>query len=49
MESNKDDSLKCIRLAEKHYEGGDYDAAVRFLNKAERLYPSQRAKGNMAT
>jgi hypothetical protein len=45
MESNKDESDRCINLAKKHIDTGDLDKAVKFLQKAERLFPSQRAKG----
>ncbi|XP_022086493.1 dnaJ homolog subfamily B member 12-like [Acanthaster planci] len=44
MEGNREDSLKCIRIAENCISTGDYEKARRFLNKAQRLYPSQRAK-----
>jgi DnaJ family protein B protein 12 len=44
MESNKDDSIKCIHVAEQCIKTGDIEKAIRFLNKAERLYPSERAK-----
>ncbi len=45
MDGNKDDSEKCLRLAEKYIRLGDREKAIKFLNKAERLYPSKRAKG----
>ena len=45
MDGNKDESEKCVRIAEKYIRGGDRDKAVKFLQKAERLYPSERAKG----
>ncbi len=45
MDGNKDDSEKCLRLAEKYIRLGDKEKAIKFLNKAERLYPSRRAKG----
>ena len=46
MEGNKDESLKCINIARRCIEAGHYDKAVKFLNKAERLYPSKSAKGD---
>ena len=45
MEGNRDDSEKCLRVAEKYLRAGDKEKALKFLNKAERLYPSKRAKG----
>ena len=45
MESNREDSEKCINIAENSVRQGDIEKALRFLGKAERLYPSQRAKG----
>ena len=47
MEGNKDDGNKCIRIAERCIDSGDYEKALKFLNKAERLYPTQKAKGNL--
>jgi DnaJ homolog subfamily B member 12 len=45
MDSNKDEGERCIRLAERFLEVGEIDQAFKYLKKAERLYPSQRAKG----
>jgi len=45
MEGNKDDSYLCIRLAEKCLKLGDSEQALKYLNKAQRLFPSTRARG----
>lgn len=45
MDGNKDDGEKCITLAMKCIEIGNIPKALKFLHKAERLYPSDRAKG----
>lgn len=45
MDSNKEESERCIRLAEKFLQYSDIEQALKYLYKAERLYPSQRAKG----
>jgi len=45
MEGNRDDSERCIKLAEDYIKLGLTDKAKKFLHKAERLYPSKRAKG----
>lgn len=45
MEGNRDESERCYYLANKYLSQGDLEKAKKFLNKAERLYPTQRAKG----
>lgn len=45
MEGNKDESERCISLAVQYSKQGDNEKALKFLNKAERLYPTQKAKG----
>lgn len=45
MEGNRDEAEKCIKIATKALEAGDKDKALKFLNKAEKLYPTDRAKG----
>ncbi|KAF7660426.1 hypothetical protein LDENG_00281970 [Lucifuga dentata] len=44
MEGNRDEAEKCINIASKALEAGDKDKALKFLNKAEKLYPTDRAK-----
>lgn len=44
MEGNRDESERCYYLANKYLSQGDLEKAKKFLNKAERLYPTQRAK-----
>ncbi|XP_035217586.1 dnaJ homolog subfamily B member 14-like [Stegodyphus dumicola] len=44
MDGNKDESERCISIAQKYINEGDRSKALKFLYKAERLYPSQRAK-----
>ncbi|XP_012724326.1 dnaJ homolog subfamily B member 14 [Fundulus heteroclitus] len=44
MEGNRDEAEKCINIATKALEAGDKEKAVKFLNKAEKLYPTGRAK-----
>ncbi|XP_071768008.1 dnaJ homolog subfamily B member 14 [Centroberyx gerrardi] len=44
MEGNRDEAEKCINIASKALEAGDKEKAVKFLNKAEKLYPTDRAK-----
>lgn len=45
MEGNRDESERCYYLANKYLSQGDLEKAKKFLNKAERLYPTQRARG----
>lgn len=44
MEGNKDDCEKCINIAIKCVQAGDKEKAVRFLNKAQRLYPTKKGE-----
>lgn len=41
MEANKSDAEKCIRIAQTAANSGDYEKALKFLNKAQKLYPSE--------
>ena len=45
MESNKDEALRCLRLAEKYLSLGDREKAEKFGRKAHKLFPSQEAEG----
>ena len=45
MEVNKDEAERCIELAENWISEGNRDKAEKFLLKAEKLYPTQKAKG----
>uniref|UniRef100_A0A3Q1FSD6 DnaJ homolog subfamily B member 14 n=1 Tax=Acanthochromis polyacanthus TaxID=80966 RepID=A0A3Q1FSD6_9TELE len=44
MEGNRDEAEKCINIATKALEAGDKEKALKFLNKAEKLFPTARAK-----
>ncbi|XP_060520570.1 dnaJ homolog subfamily B member 12 isoform X2 [Cylas formicarius] len=44
MDSNKDEALRCIEMAEKYIKERNKEKAQKFLEKAERLYPTQKAK-----
>lgn len=41
MEANKSDCEKCIKIAQTAASTGDYQKAIKFLGKAEKLYPSE--------
>lgn len=45
MEVNKDEAERCIELAKKFISEEKEDKAEKFLLKAEKLYPTQKAKG----
>uniref|UniRef100_A0A8C8RKY2 DnaJ heat shock protein family (Hsp40) member B12 n=1 Tax=Pelusios castaneus TaxID=367368 RepID=A0A8C8RKY2_9SAUR len=44
MESNRDEAERCIAIAMAAIKASQPDKAVRFLEKAQRLYPSQRIR-----
>jgi hypothetical protein len=41
MEANKSECEKCIRIAQNSAAVGDYEKALKFLGKAQKLYPSE--------
>ena len=45
MESNKEESYRCLDLAEKAWRSGDKEKAERLAKKAQKLYPSNESKG----
>ena len=45
MESNRDEALKCFRLADKYMAEGDAVKAEKFAQKSLRLFPNDKAKG----
>ena len=45
MESNKDEAERCISIALKAIQSNQPDRALRFLEKAQRLYPTPRVHG----
>lgn len=45
MEVNKDEAERCIELARKYIKEKSKEKAEKFLQKAERLYPTTEAKG----
>lgn len=44
MEGNKDEADRCMEIAKKYIEEGNGDKAKKFLQKAERLFPTDKAK-----
>ena len=45
MEVNKEEAERCIEYAERFILDGKKDKAKQFLLKAEKLFPTQKAKG----
>ena len=46
MEANKDSAFHYVELAERAILANENERALRYLNKAEDLFPTQKAKGN---
>jgi len=46
MDGNKDEAERCIEIAQQAFNSGDREKAGRLLKKAERLFPTQKAKGD---
>ncbi|XP_075791120.1 dnaJ homolog subfamily B member 12 [Pelodiscus sinensis] len=44
MESNRDEAERCIAIAVAAIKASQPEKALRFLEKAQRLYPSQRVR-----
>lgn len=45
MESNKDEAERCLSIALKAIQSNQPDRALRFLEKALKLYPTPRVRG----
>jgi len=45
MDSNRDESERCIELAKNFIKSNEYQKALKYLIKAEKLFPSKQAKG----
>jgi len=46
-EMNRDESDRCIEIAQCSIEAGDLDKAVRFLQKSLKLYPNKSAQDHL--
>jgi hypothetical protein len=47
MEANRDAALNYIELAEEAIRDDEYERALKYLTKAESLYPTQQAKSKV--
>ena len=45
MESNREEAVRCLRLADRYLEQGDLEKAEKFGRKALKLFPSAEAEG----
>ena len=45
MDGNRDEGQRCIDLAKKSILNNQTEKAIKYLAKAQRLYPSSEAKG----
>ncbi|XP_028932329.1 dnaJ homolog subfamily B member 14 isoform X2 [Ornithorhynchus anatinus] len=44
MEGNRDEAEKCVEIGRQALQAGNRDRALRFLRKAQKLYPSDHAR-----
>ncbi|KAH0836743.1 hypothetical protein J3R83DRAFT_8478 [Lanmaoa asiatica] len=44
MESNKDEALKCLRIAQKHRDAGNFPSARKFCQKSLSLFATPEAQ-----
>lgn len=44
---NKDESYKCIEIAEKHIKNKQYELAEKFVHKSKKLYVLPKADGKL--
>ena len=47
MEGNKDEAMRCLEIASGLITQGEHAKAKRFITKAEKLFPTQKAKGKI--
>lgn len=45
MEVNRDEAERCIEIATAALTNNEPEKALRFLEKAQRLFPTEKAKG----
>jgi len=44
MEGNKDEALRCLSIAQKHRNGGNYTSARKFIQKSLALFATPEAE-----
>lgn len=47
MDSNKDEAERCIKIALNAITNNDQEKARRFLEKAQRLFPTDKANSTL--
>lgn len=48
-EMNKDESLRCLEIAQQAFRDGNLQKSEKFAHKSHHLYPSDSAEGNQLT
>lgn len=48
MEINKEEAIRCLRIAKNHYGTKNFEAALRLTKKSLKLYPTDEAKEFLA-
>ncbi|XP_055916538.1 dnaJ homolog subfamily B member 12 [Eupeodes corollae] len=49
LDGNRDESNRCIDIALREINAGNYEKALKFLRKAQNLYPSKEAEDLIST
>lgn len=49
MESNKDEALKCLAIAQRHRDSGNFSAATKFARKSISLFATPEAEKLLAS
>ena len=44
MEVNRDEALRCLDIARRHFNSGNYTSAKKFIGKSISLFPTPEAK-----
>lgn len=49
MESNKDEAIRCLAIAQKHRDAGNYPSARKFVQKSMALFDTPEANKLLAS
>jgi DnaJ family protein B protein 12 len=44
MDTNKEEAIRCLKIAKNQYGSKNYEAAIRLTNKSINLFPTDEAK-----
>lgn len=45
IEGNRDEAEKCFQLSKSYFDQGNKEKALKFIGKAQKLYPTEEYKG----